>query len=399
MTKAMSTSKSPLSPSSSTTKRAVPAEKNDGLPRIEDMKSLAEYILHPKCRSICTLTGAGVSVASGIPDFRSPGGLYDTLRPELLTATPEQRHILRQDPMHVVSWKLFRDNPLPYMEVRRPFILGTQAKQWKPTIAHRFAELLHTKTTNTVTTKKNNQTTTSTQNAACGSNSSSSSSKLTRVYTPNIDGLDHLCDDIPSSKIVNVHGRISNVACEGCKATMDFDEFCDKVRTQIKDIYDSSPGPKAEPTSTTTKTSTEILCPSCGQGLVKPTTVMFGRNVPSEFFERLEDDMPTTDLLIVAGTSLVVSPANSLVNLVPKSTPRVVFNLQPVGKHLGLKSSNSKKDPSDLDFYKEGECDALFLELIEELGWMEDLVSTIEVLPPKSQKLVRERMNAKHESI
>ena len=28
---------------------------------------------------------------TGIPDFRSPGGMYDTLKPELLTATPEQR--------------------------------------------------------------------------------------------------------------------------------------------------------------------------------------------------------------------------------------------------------------------------------------------------------------------
>ena len=388
MTKAMSTS---TPPSTTPAKQTVLEEKNDELPRIVDMKSLADYILHPKCQSICILTGAGVSVASGIPDFRSSGGLYDTLRPDLLTATQEQRHILSQDPTHVVSWELFQDNPLPYMEVRRPFILGTQEKRWKPTIAHRFAEMLHTKTI--VNEKNNDQTTTSTDTSACSRNSSSS--KLKRVYTCNIDGLDHLCDDVPSSKIVNVHGRISNVACEGCQATMDFDAFCDKVKTQIKDIYDSS----TAASSTTANVSTKILCPSCGQGLVKPTTVLFGRNLPSDFFERIEEDMPTTDLLIVAGTSLVVSPANSLVSLVPKRSPRVVFNLQPVGTHLGLKYNKSEEDPSNLDFYQEGECDALFLKLIEELGWMDDLVSKVDILPPKSQKLVRERMNTTNESI
>ena len=32
----------------------------------------------------------GVSLASGIPDSRSPGGVYATFRPKLLTATPLQ---------------------------------------------------------------------------------------------------------------------------------------------------------------------------------------------------------------------------------------------------------------------------------------------------------------------
>lgn len=34
-------------------------------------------------KKIMFLTGAGVSVGAGIPDFRSPGGMYDTLRPEV----------------------------------------------------------------------------------------------------------------------------------------------------------------------------------------------------------------------------------------------------------------------------------------------------------------------------
>jgi NAD-dependent SIR2 family protein deacetylase len=142
-----------------------------------DIASLAKLILHPDCRNIALLTGAGVSVASGIPDFRSPGGMYDTLKPELLTATSHQKRLMERDPTYVVSWDVFQHNACPYLEVRRPFILGTRDQTWKATIAHRFAELLHTKT-----------------------------SKLTRIYTQNIDGLDRQCTKLPADKISNVHG-------------------------------------------------------------------------------------------------------------------------------------------------------------------------------------------------
>ena len=57
---------------------------------------------------------------------------------------------------------------------------------------------------------------------------------------------------------------------------------------------------------------------------VKPNTVMYGRDLPESFFKYCEEDFPTTsvshddnvDLLLVVGTSLTVSPANSLVHMV-----------------------------------------------------------------------------------
>ena len=39
---------------------------------------------------------------------------------------------------------------------------------------------------------------------------------------------------------------------------------------------------------------------------VKPTTVLFGGSLPSEFFKRAEIELSTLDLLIIAGTSLQV---------------------------------------------------------------------------------------------
>jgi NAD-dependent SIR2 family protein deacetylase len=41
--------------------------------------------------------------------------------------------------------------------------------------------------------------------------------------------------------VTNVHGSIANVSCEGCGREVPFDVFCQKVKTQIKDIYNVDP--------------------------------------------------------------------------------------------------------------------------------------------------------------
>ena len=103
-----------------------------------DVKGVAAYLASDACQKVVVLTGAGVSCAAGIPDFRSPGGMYDTLRPELITASPQERAAMARDPTAVVLKDMFLQNQFPYHEVRRPFILGTQRQQWKATLFHRF---------------------------------------------------------------------------------------------------------------------------------------------------------------------------------------------------------------------------------------------------------------------
>ncbi len=53
-------------------------------------------------KSVVALTGAGISVESGIPDFRSPGGLWDTFDPAVYASI----QTFLSDPRR--SWKLFR---------------------------------------------------------------------------------------------------------------------------------------------------------------------------------------------------------------------------------------------------------------------------------------------------
>lgn len=89
------------------------------------------------------------------------------------------------------------------------------------------------------------------------------------------------------------------------------------MRKNIKDIYKTDPEAPER--------STHILCDACGKPGLKPRTVLYGKphchlsnvpgsNLPAEFFEKCNEDFPdNVDLLIVAGTSLTVGPANSLV--------------------------------------------------------------------------------------
>lgn len=323
-----------------------------------DLAGIAKFISSSQCNSIIVLSGAGISVSSGIPDFRSPGGLYDTLQPNLITAEPWQRQLMETDPTYVVERQMFFSNPFPYLEVRRPFILGTKEQKWKATLAHRFIELLHEKTNN----------------------------KLTRVYTQNIDGLDHQCTNVPRDKIVNVHGTISETSCENCGTEYDFDEFCNQLQSSIKDIYGCD--------DTAPNESTSIICKKCGKATVKPKTVLFGSDLPSEFFTCIEEDLPNADLLIIAGTSLVVSPANSIVYSVNDDCVRMIVNNEAVGQELGIEYNNSHDDDDEFlpscgrDYFAKGTCDEIFLELAKELGWVDDLKRKSHLLPKASEGLL-----------
>jgi NAD-dependent SIR2 family protein deacetylase len=299
---------------------------------------------------------AGMSVASGIPDFRSSNGLYATLDATKLTATDEQIEAIQNDPSYSLDHHLFLENPLPCLEVNREFILGVRERKWKATLTHRFVELLQTKT-------------------------DGGTGKLVRLYTQNIDGLEDQCAGIGHQRRIAVHGSMDEAECARCHATMDFDSFCERVRRQIKDISGQD--------SAAPKESTPITCESCGQNTVKPSIVLFRSRLPEIFFERVPRDVEDIDLLIVMGTSLAVAPANSIVWRVPRSAMRVLINRHCVGRHLGLDCQSN-----DRDYFARGDCENVVLDLMEKLGWLEELRPLLDrnELPESSERLLKERL-------
>jgi NAD-dependent deacetylase len=122
--------------------------------------------------STVALTGAGISVPSGIPDFRSPGtGLWEKV-----------------DPMEVAHIEVFHRDPQRFWSYYRPRFGMLEGK--RPNPAHRaLAEL-------------------------------EQSGLLDAVITQNIDRLHHKAG---SKRVVEVHGTIESSSCVRCSATYPLD--------------------------------------------------------------------------------------------------------------------------------------------------------------------------------
>mmetsp|Transcript_11709 Transcript_11709/g.28058 ORF Transcript_11709/g.28058 Transcript_11709/m.28058 type:complete len:575 (+) Transcript_11709:132-1856(+) len=350
------------------------------------LADVAQFIQSPSCKRILVLAGAGMSVASGIPDFRSSDGLYATLNADVLTASEEQRERIAMDPSYSLDQRLFMENPLPCLEVNREFVLGVQERRWKATLAHRFVEMLRSRTKN-VTSSTNEKSDGNEDRDTDGPRHQQHQNepKLVRLYTQNIDGLEDQCTGMdPHRRRIAVHGSMDEAQCATCGAKMDFDVFCSKVKSQIKDITGRDPTAPAE--------SSPIKCQSCDHPTVKPSIILFRSPLPPAFFESVPRDVEDIDLLIVIGTSLAVAPANSLVWKVPKSSMRVLINREPAGRMLGM-----DYESHDRDYFAQGDCEDVVLDLMEELGWIDSLRPLLDSnsFPESSAQLLRERLEDK----
>lgn len=125
-----------------------------------------------KSKKVVALTGAGISVESGIDDFRSPGGLWSKYPVEDYGTID----VFKRDPEK--AWKLFR-------------VLGRGLSGKKPNTAHKvLAEL-------------------------------ESLGLLQGVVTQNIDNLHQSAG---SKSVVEIHGDHFHLQCIGCGDLIAFDE-------------------------------------------------------------------------------------------------------------------------------------------------------------------------------
>lgn len=112
------------------------------------------------------------------------------------------------------------------------------------------------------------------------------SGSLSAVVTQNIDGLHQSAG---SERIFELHGNWSRLLCPGCGrrfSIVDFDEA---------------------------RTGAVPRCPSC-DCVVRPDIVFYGEMLGSGVLEGAVRAIADADMLIVAGTSLVVYPAAGLID-------------------------------------------------------------------------------------
>jgi NAD-dependent deacetylase len=140
--------------------------------RSEALAQLADLVRSARCA--IALTGAGISVPSGIPDFRSPGtGLWEKV-----------------DPMEVAHIDVFRRDPKRFWSYYRPRFGMLEDKQ--PNRAHHvLAEL-------------------------------ESRGMLEAVITQNID---RLHTKAGSRRVIEVHGTIETGSCISCASSYPLDQL------------------------------------------------------------------------------------------------------------------------------------------------------------------------------
>ena len=127
-------------------------------------------------------------------------------------------------------------------------------------------------------------------------------------------------------------------------------------------------------------------CDACGRPTLKAKTVLFGGQLPGAFFEALERDLPRADVVLVAGTSLVVSPANMVAAAAPTRAVRVVVNEERVGEDLGLTFDGGPRE----DVFLQGDCDAVAARVARAAGWLDDLAPFASRLPAASAAALAE---------
>ena len=157
--------------------------------KYQELKKILEH-----ATSLVVFTGAGISVPSGIPDFRSADGIYN------------QKAKINVPPEQIISHSFYEQYPEEFFEFYKEKMCYPQAK---PNLAHKyFAQLEH---------KGVNVT----------------------VVTQNIDGLHQ---EAGSSRVYELHGNVHRNYCERCNRFFGLDyvlnahgvPHCDKCKGIVK---------------------------------------------------------------------------------------------------------------------------------------------------------------------
>jgi NAD-dependent protein deacetylase/lipoamidase len=137
---------------------------------LDDLKKLIE-----RSQRAVVFTGAGISTESGIPDFRSPGGIWSKNRVIYFDEFVSSREA------RIEAWT-------------RLFGGRATLRMATPNAGHRaVARLVET-------------------------------GKVSDVITQNIDGL-HQAAGVPGDKVIEVHGNATYAKCLGCGLRHEFDDI------------------------------------------------------------------------------------------------------------------------------------------------------------------------------
>lgn len=220
-----------------------------------DVTSLGEFIgTHGP---VALLGGAGISTASGIPDYRDADGKWKNAQPVQFgdfvnRGSTRQRYWARS----YAGW--------------------SRIVSAAPNKAHHALATLERQ------------------------------GRIDTLITQNVDGLHRRAG---SERVIDLHGRLDRVVCLDCRKPME------RATWQHR-LADANPGWHAsvdyyKPDGDASLSQADVegfnvpACPSCN-GMVKPDVVFFGENVPKPRVEEAMQAVERAPALLVVGSSLMV---------------------------------------------------------------------------------------------
>ncbi len=207
------------------------------------IEQAAKIITHSKLT--LALTGAGISVESGIPDFRSPEGLWSVY-----------------DPAEYATITAFNESPEKVWEMARE--MTKVIDQAEPNSAHTgLAELERM-------------------------------GYLHHIITQNVDNLHQAAG---SKNVIEYHGNISTMTCLRCGKKFK--------RSDLKNEFPPR-------------------CVCRTKQILKPDVIFFGEAIPYEEMNKSFQLASQAQALIVAGTSAVVSPANTIPSIAKQNGAKIL---------------------------------------------------------------------------
>lgn len=278
-----------------------------------DIQALRSMIAEAK--RIAFLGGAGLSTASGIPDFRSEDGIYRAIR--------EFGH----PPETLLSHSFFSKHTAAFYRYYRKYLLYPNALpnrahtalaklEWGDAYdAHMAALAAEARAARDGAAVPPAAQPARAEAGAAGAAGRGAAArgpepqgKLTAIVTQNIDDLHQRAG---SRNVLELHGSVYRNRCLHCGAFYSLDALLKKL--------DASPDG----------------VPRCGcGGVIKPDVVLYGEGLDQAVLSAAIAHISRADLLIIGGTSLMVYPAAALIDYF-RGRHVVVINLSDTGRETG----------------------------------------------------------------
>ncbi|KAJ3193097.1 NAD-dependent protein lipoamidase sirtuin-4 [Irineochytrium annulatum] len=277
-------------------------------------------------RHLLVLTGAGVSTASGIPDYRGPNGIYS-----------------RKD-FKPIQFQEFIGSPSNRRRYwARSFLGWPRISSARPNPTHKSLSAL-----------------------------SSAGRVAGGLITQNVDGL----HGGPERGVLELHGRLRDVQCLGCgrvEPRQNFQEMLADLNPEARRWAERNPGkedgdvasslnersvnPDGDVDVTWDYSSFRYPdCMACG-GMYKPSVVFFGENIPPQVRDQSLRMVDEADAMLIIGSSLHVYSAYRLLK---KAAER--------GIRVGALSLGGLRGSELLTFHHEVFAETVLPEVVATLG-------------------------------